>query len=107
MAGVVEITDDNFDAEVLKAKEPVLVDFWAPWCGPCRMMHPILESLAQKYDGKALIARCNVDESRATAAKFAITAIPTMILFKDGSEIDKMIGVTPEPELAFLLDSYS
>ena len=77
MADVLEVNDDNFESEVLKNEKPALVDFWAPWCGPCRMMHPVIESLSEEYEGKAVIARCNVDDNQALAGRFNVTAIPT------------------------------
>lgn len=107
MAEVLEISEDNFEPEVLKSDKPVLVDFWAPWCGPCRMMHPVIESLAEEYDGKAVIARCNVDDNPGVAGRYSVTAIPTMILFKGGEPADTMVGVTPTDELKKRIDALS
>lgn len=105
MADVLDVNEENFEADVLKCDKAVLVDFWAPWCGPCRMMHPVLESLCDEYGEKAVIARCNVDDNPAIAGRFSVTAIPTMILFKGGEQIDTMIGVTPAEELKKRIDA--
>ncbi|MBN1289229.1 MAG: thioredoxin [Actinobacteria bacterium] len=99
MAEVVEISDQTFESVIANAGKPALVDFWAPWCGPCRMMHPVLESLAESVGESAVIARCNVDDSPSLAGRFGVSAIPTMILFKDGNQVETMVGVTPEDEL--------
>ncbi len=85
-------TDDNFDEEVLKSKLPVLVDFFAEWCGPCKMMGPVIDELAREYDGKWKIGKCDVDASGATAQKYGVQSIPTLIVFKDGKEVDRMMG---------------
>jgi thioredoxin 1 len=105
MAEVLEINDKNFETEISKSDKPALVDFWAPWCGPCRMMHPVIEGLAEELSGKAVIARCNVDENQALAQKFGVTAIPTMIIFKNGEKSETMIGVTSAEEIKKKLDS--
>jgi thioredoxin 1 len=98
MAGLGEVNDSNFKAEVLDAKGKVLVDFWAPWCGPCKMQTPILERLAQS-GVSAKIVKLNTDENPATAQKFNINSIPTLILFSDGKEAERMVGVQPESML--------
>jgi thioredoxin 1 len=85
-------TDENFDEEVIKSKTPVLVDFYADWCGPCKMMGPIIEELATKYEGKWKIGKCNVDDSPATAQKYSVQSIPTLLFFKDGQVVDMKIG---------------
>jgi len=103
----VAVTDDNFDDEVLKATEPVLVDFWAPWCGPCRMVGPIIEKLAEEFAGKVKIAKLNVDENPATAQKYAIMSIPTMKFFKSGEVAEEMIGAQPENILREKLTEYA
>jgi len=105
MGEVVEINEQSFEAKIEGSEGLALVDFWAPWCGPCRMMHPVLEELANEYDGKAVIARCNVDDAQALAGKFSVTAIPTIVMFKDGQEVDKIIGVVPAEELKKRLDA--
>ena len=98
MAGkVVEINDTNFE-EIIK-EGIVLVDFWAPWCGPCRSQVPIIEALAEKVDGKAVIGKLNVDEAAAAAGKFGVMSIPTLIVFKDGAEAQRFVGVQSEEKL--------
>jgi len=89
---VVEFTDQNFDQEVLKNDKLVLVDFWAPWCGPCRMMEPIIEELAKKMEGKIKIGKINVDENSETAIKYEIMSIPALKIFKDGKIVKELIG---------------
>ena len=105
MAGnVVELTDANFDEVVHTAGMPVLVDFWAPWCGPCRMMGPIIEEFANDYSGKAKICKLNTDDARDSAMEFGISAIPTIILFKDGQVHKKWVGLTSKKDLAAAID---
>ena len=90
---IVHVTDADFDENVLKSDIPVVVDFWAEWCGPCRMVAPVLEELAKEFDGKVKIAKMDVDDHKDTPNKFGIQAIPTMIFFKDGKETAKIVGV--------------
>jgi thioredoxin 1 len=105
MAGnVVELTDTNFDDEINKSDVPVLVDFWAPWCGPCRMMAPIIEEFARDYQGKAKVCKLNTDEARDSAMEFGISAIPTLILFKAGQVQKKWVGLTSKKDLAAAVD---
>ena len=99
MADLPEVTDSTFEQEVLQSEIPVLIDFWAPWCGPCRMQTPILEKLAQSGDVSTKIVKLNTDEAPAVAQKLGISSIPTLILFEDGNEIDRMVGVQPEDAL--------
>lgn len=101
MAGnVIELSDASFDETVHKSTEPVLVDFWAPWCGPCRMLGPIIEQVAEEFIGKAKVCKLNTDEARDTAVEFGISAIPTVILFKDGQIQKKWVGLTSKKDIA-------
>ena len=102
--GVVELTDANFETEVTQSSQPVLVDFWAEWCGPCRMMAPTIEELADEYDGKARIGKLDTDKNRNTAVKFSISAIPTTILFNNGEVVKKYVGLTSKKDLGAALD---
>jgi thioredoxin 1 len=96
----VKVTDASFDSEVLKSTEPVVVDFWAEWCGPCKMIGPSLEDLAKDYAGKVKIVKLNVDENPAVAGKLGIRSIPTLMLFKDGKLASQKVGAAPKGELA-------
>ncbi len=102
---VIVIADANFEEEVLSAKTPVLVDFWAEWCGPCRMVAPILDKLAEEFDGRIKITKLNVDENRNTAAQYGIRSIPTMLIFKDGQIGDQIVGALPEGKLRQRLEA--
>ncbi|MBN2132985.1 MAG: thioredoxin [Sedimentisphaerales bacterium] len=93
-----DVTDDSFESEVLQAGTPVLVDYWAPWCGPCKMAAPVLEKLAGEYEGRLKVCKMNVDEQREVAGQYGIMSIPTMCLFKDGEMVDQITGVTPNFE---------
>ena len=105
MAGnVVELTDVNFDEIINKSDVPVLVDFWAPWCGPCVMMAPIIEEFAGDYQGKAKVCKLNTDEARDSAMEFGISAIPTLILFKGGQVQKKWVGLTSKKDLAAAIE---
>jgi thioredoxin 1 len=99
MATVNEVTDNSFQAEVLEADTPVLVDFWAPWCGPCRMVAPVLEEIAGEREGSLKVVKLNVDDNQQTAAQFEVLSIPTMILFKHGQVAAKVIGAMPKKRL--------
>ncbi len=98
------VNESNFDQQVLRSKEPVLVDFWAPWCGPCRMIAPTLEKLAQEYAGKIKVAKLNVDENQRLAQTYQAHSIPLMVLFKGGKPINKLIGAHPEPNIRNLIE---
>jgi len=101
MAGnIIELSDASFDETVHKSAEPVLVDFWAPWCGPCRMLTPIIEQVADEFVGKAKVCKLNTDEARDTAVEFGISAIPTVILFKDGQIQKKWVGLTSKKDIS-------
>lgn len=99
MAKPAEVTDATFDEEVLKSGEPVLVDFWAPWCGPCRMVAPLVEELAGEYDGKVKFVKLNTDDNMKTAARYGIRSIPTLLMFKGGEPVDQIIGFRPKGDL--------
>jgi thioredoxin 1 len=94
----IDLTDENFENEVLESDIPVVVDFWAPWCGPCQMAAPVLEKLAQAYEGKVKVCKLNVDEGRQTAMEYSIMNIPTVNIFKDGKVMDQIVGVLPNYE---------
>jgi len=100
----VDIDDNTFDQKVLRAETPILVDFWASWCAPCKAVAPILEELAEEYKGRLGIARLNVDEAPRSATRYGISAIPTMLLFKDGKPAGQMVGFKPKAELKKALD---
>lgn len=103
MAKPLELTDQNFE-EIINTDKPVLVDFWAEWCGPCKMIAPVVEELAADYDGKAVIAKVDVDSNPEVSAKFGIRSIPTLLVFKGGEVVDKQIGAVPKTTLSQKLD---
>lgn len=100
----VTLTGDNFKGEVLKSTEPVLVDFWADWCGPCHRIAPIIEEMAAQFEGRAKVGKLNVDDNAPIAAQYRIRSIPTLLFFKDGQVVDQVIGVVPKKMLADKLD---
>ncbi|MDA8728525.1 thioredoxin [Flavicella sp.] len=100
-----EITDATFEEVVLKSAQPVLVDFWATWCGPCRMVGPIIEDLSNDYSGKAVVGKVDVDNNQEFAAKYGVRNIPTVLLFKDGEVVDKQVGVAPKATYAAKIDA--
>ncbi len=104
MADLLELTESSFQTEVLGASEPVLVDFWAPWCGPCRMLTPVVQNLATLYAGKVKVAKLNVDDCPGIAGSYGISSIPTLILFKNGEVVDRIVGVPPQSRLQSMLD---
>ncbi|PYP88560.1 MAG: thioredoxin [Blastocatellia bacterium AA13] len=101
---VSEVTDNTFEQEVIRADKPVLVDFWAEWCQPCKMLAPTVESVAQKYADKAKVVKLNVDDSGATAQRYGIKGIPTLILFKGGNEADRVVGTTSKENISRMID---
>jgi len=102
---VTEINDQSFENEVIKCGMPVIVDFWAPWCGPCRMLTPVTEKLAEKYAGRVKFCKLNVDENRQTAAKYQVMSIPLLLFFKNGKQVDSVLGAVPEGEIRPKVDA--
>ncbi|MDH5648907.1 MAG: thioredoxin TrxA [Gammaproteobacteria bacterium] len=102
--GIVYVTDDSFESEVLKADGPVLVDYWAEWCGPCKMITPVLEEIAQEYTGKIKVAKLNIDENPSTPPKYGIRGIPTLMLFKAGNVEATKVGAVSKSQLSAFLD---
>ncbi|AEM70753.1 thioredoxin [Allomuricauda ruestringensis DSM 13258] len=100
-----EITDATFDEVVLKSDKPVLVDFWAAWCGPCRMVGPIIEEVGQEYDGKAVVGKVDVDANQQFAAKYGVRNIPTVLVFKDGEVVNRQVGVSPKKTYTDAIDA--
>jgi thioredoxin 1 len=105
MANVAEYTDTNFQAEVLESSEPVLVDFWAPWCGPCRMIAPVVEELASENAGSVRVGKLNIDDSPQAAQNYGVSSIPTIMLFKNGEVVERFVGVQPKNRLQEALDA--
>tara|TARA_Y100000588_G_C13822670_1_gene740090 strand:- start:365 stop:694 length:330 start_codon:yes stop_codon:yes gene_type:complete len=105
MSEPIALTDDNFSDEVLSAELPVLVDFWATWCGPCRMIAPIVEELSSEYEGKAKVCKLDVDTAQKTAAEFGVRSIPTLLIFKEGKVADQLIGAVPKQQITEKLDA--
>ena len=103
---IVNLTTETFESEIKKPGSPILVDFWAEWCGPCRMVAPVLEKLAEEYNGKVRIGKVNVDEQSALASKYGIQSIPTLLLFKEGRVVDQVIGALGRDALAKLVDRH-
>jgi len=102
-----EVTDGSFEQEVLKANKPVLVDFWAEWCAPCRMLAPAVEAVAEQFRDTALVVKLNVDDNPATAGKYGIKGIPTLIVFRDGSEVERVVGATSKESIARMIEKHT
>jgi thioredoxin 1 len=105
MKNITELSHDNFDQEVLQAGEPVLVDFWAPWCGPCRLITPIIEELAAENQGSVKVTKVNIDDNPETAQRYGVMSIPTLMIFKNGDVTDRFVGVQPKVKLQEALDA--
>jgi thioredoxin 1 len=103
---MVEVTDQTFDNEVLKSTQPVLVDFWAPWCAPCRMIAPAVEAVAQQFQGKAQVVKVNVDDNQGIAGRYNIRGIPTLLLFKDGQVREQIVGATSKENIAKMVEKH-
>ena len=102
----VTLTDATFETTVAQSDQPVLIDFWAPWCGPCNMVAPVIEALAEEYDGKARVAKLNVDENPQVSRRLNIRSIPTLMVFKDGEIVETVVGVRPKAQVEALLDAH-
>ena len=105
MASEMEFTDANFDQEVLKSSQPVLVDFWAPWCGPCKMIAPIVEEISKEYEGKLKVGKLNTDDNQGIAARYGVMSIPTVMIFKGGQMVARIVGAQPKQALTGKIDA--
>jgi thioredoxin 1 len=106
MSAAASVTDDLFEQEVINSDLPVLVDFWAPWCGPCRMVAPVVEEIADQYEGQLKVVKVNTDENPQVAGKYGIRSIPTLMIFKDGEKKDMVVGAVPKSTLVLTLEKY-
>ena len=106
MSNALAVTDANFESEVLTGDTPVVVDFWAAWCGPCNMIAPTVAELAEEYDGRLIVAKMDVDSNPSTPGRLGIRGIPTLILFKNGKEVERLVGVRPKPSLVDAIESH-
>ncbi len=105
MSNEIEFTDANFEAEVIASTEPVLVDFWAPWCGPCKMIAPIVAEISTEYSGKIKVGKVNTDDNKQVAATYGVMSIPTLMIFKDGEVVERIIGAQPKEKVTDKIDS--
>lgn len=106
MSGAVAVTDASFKQDVLESDVPVLVDFWAPWCGPCRMVAPVVDEIALQYEGQVKVVKLNTDENPSVASQYGIRSIPTLMIFKGGQRVDMVVGAVPKTTLANTLEKY-
>ena len=106
MSATPQVSDASFKEDVLDSELPVLVDFWAPWCGPCRMVAPVVDEIAQQYEGKVKVVKLNTDENPNTASQYGIRSIPTLMIFKGGQRVDMVVGAVPKTTLASTLEKY-
>ncbi|MEG4392489.1 thioredoxin [Microcoleus sp. F10-C6] len=106
MSTAAQVTDSSFKQEVLESEVPVLVDFWAPWCGPCRMVAPVVDEIAQQYEGQVKVVKVNTDENPQVASQYGIRSIPTLMIFKGGARVDMVVGAVPKTTLANTLEKY-
>ena len=106
MSSIIAVTEATFNQEVLESEVPVLVDFWAPWCGPCRMVGPVVEQVATEYEGKVKVVKLNTDENPTVASRYGIRSIPTLIVFKGGRQVDTVVGAVPKTTLIKTLTQY-
>ncbi len=106
MSGAIDVKDDSFETEVIGSDLPVLVDFWAPWCGPCRMVAPVVQEIAEQYDGKVKVVKMNTDENPKVASEYGIRSIPTLMVIKGGQKVDVVVGAVPKATLASTLEKH-
>lgn len=106
MSSAVAVTDSSFEQDVINSEVPVLVDFWAPWCGPCRMVAPVVDEIAEQYEGKVKVVKLNTDENPNVASQYGIRSIPTLMIFKGGQRVDVVVGAVPKATLANTLEKY-
>lgn len=106
MSAAAAVTDETFKQEVLESNVPVLVDFWAPWCGPCRMVAPVVDEIAEQYSGQVKVVKVNTDENPSVASQYGIRSIPTLMIFKGGQRVDMVVGAVPKTTLASTLEKY-